>query len=622
MRRANLSNRKVQSPPLSLHFRGETRSSAEALSLAVSSTVPEILEPRLLFTKANWDVKVGPPGAYTGGNTSAPIPRGGSVFAASSEADVIAALRVAGFIPNPNAPYASKPRLNCTSEVEQGAYFDDHDGAGSLTRNQWYVKWHWDFPGSTDPNNFYSGSSQDVYFPLELVTQHNSRHCNCDLNHFSAYIQYREHLCLCGTGVGQDAAAIFSGNTVLAAGDQVGGETSTTAPVYYSDGVVNQSETDLSSSGFGSPWGVTRNWTNSSEATYLPSDWTGASEEYQVYGNSVVENQFARLISTTNSDGNSSIGIATNGNDTFWFDLIGSGPSAAYVPRLASNGSLTTSTNVTGQTQFCWTSTTDDVTQFYGFDGSTPALQHGQMESFTSSNGVTTAVNYTTNATPGGGTPAGLVASAVRRFTDDLGITTVESYLYDYENIGSASSPMWRVRQISLQRQVGSAASDPVQSVRYAYYGDEGFGYLGDLEYAATYDGLYSNTATDLPSVSAVNVDYYRYYTPYTASSTDDFGALRDVVTGANYARMHATVSLVRPTTVWGVARCNRSPTSPTPTTTSVESPAKRWPAPAVPRPAGLGPTNILTSNPATTPLPVRITPRATRSDTTAGRTR
>ena len=212
-------------------------------------------------------------------------------------------------------------------------------------------------------------------------------------------------------------------------------------PVNYADGAVDQSDTDLSSDAFNSPWGITRNWTNNAAAVIQSDPSPGTSIESDpttdVFGNNVVENQLGRAV-LASSGSSSAIGIATNSNDIYWFNWNGS----SYAPNAIQNGSLTISGASAGtSTSVTWTSESGNTTTFYGFSASVAAAQRGQFESFTDANGVTTTMTY------GGSAPSGLPESLSRSATIS-GVVNSESYNYSYGSFNNGTA----TPSISIER--------------------------------------------------------------------------------------------------------------------------------------------------------------------------
>ena len=91
-----------------------------------------------------------------------------------------------------------------------------------------------------------------------------------------------------------------------------------TAPVRYADGVVRIAATDLSSDGFGTPWGQTRSWTNG--LGYA----TGGDN-----GNGWVDTQTPHLMQADGSTDDTIVAI-TNGTTANYYDLVDGAYQSRY----------------------------------------------------------------------------------------------------------------------------------------------------------------------------------------------------------------------------------------------------------------------------------------------------
>jgi len=242
-------------------------------------------------------------------------------------------------------------------------------------------------------------------------------------------------------------------------------------PVRYADGVVLLDWQDLASDGMGVPWGVTRSWTNA-QAHY---------QQNEVGTRMLLSEQ--PYIRTTD---NSRYFVFTNGTTVRGYDLV----SGAYVPRDFAQETLThDATN----NEYVLTDTEGGVLRFYDFSTSYPALQRGQIKSFTDANGNTVSVTSHTSD--------GRIAEVQRSYTEG-GTTVIESYLYTHLTTFINNGLLESVVQ---RRKVGSGSWVTQRSVEYAYYGNgEDFGNRGDLKTATIKDA--SNNMLD--------TTYYRYYKP------------------------------------------------------------------------------------------------------------
>src|SRR5260370_30229724 len=117
-------------------------------------------------------------------------------------------------------------------------------------------------------------------------------------------------------------------------------------PVRYFDGVVNLSTTDLESDGFGQPWGQTRSWTNTLNASPNPlngSGWVITLLPYLLQANS-----------------GSTLVAITNGINYRYFDAHGGN----WVPRFFDHDSLVTNSLAHS---YLFTDTTGDQIRFSDF---------------------------------------------------------------------------------------------------------------------------------------------------------------------------------------------------------------------------------------------------------------
>jgi hypothetical protein len=273
-------------------------------------------------------------------------------------------------------------------------------------------------------------------------------------------------------------------------------------PVRYSDGVVLVSSTDLESSGFGMPWGITRQWSNG----------VGYARE-NVVGSGMVVSQQPVIFQ---ADGTNTIGVVVNGHTVRYFDLVG----GAYEARHFSQEKLVYESTTR---EYVLTLTSGAELRFYGFDtwtpstGYTPGQQRGRFKSFSDEFGNSTAVvSHAANGT---------IQEVQRSYTVG-GVTTVESFFYTYVSSGDNKG---LIESVVLRRKVGAGAWIAEREVEYTYYGtSDTYGNLGDLELATIKDG--SNNILDQT--------YYRYYKP--SESNGYVHGLKYVVEPASFARLVA----------------------------------------------------------------------------------
>ena len=148
---------------------------------------------------------------------------------------------------------------------------------------------------------------------------------------------------------------------------------------------------------------------------------------------------------------------------------------------------------------------TNNVFYLYDLDGSV-----------TQYNGATGA--FAKHTDPGGNTVSvvSYLANAynfteVQRSTTVAGVTTVESFLYDYVDPTAALPPL---ASVTLRRKVGSGAWTNVTNVLYTYYADgDAFGAGGDLQTVTTQTWVNNAWVT-------TGVTLYRYWLTIGSSSS------------------------------------------------------------------------------------------------------
>lgn len=275
---------------------------------------------------------------------------------------------------------------------------------------------------------------------------------------------------------------------------------SSSQPVRYYDGVVTLAETDLSSAGFGLPWGQTRSWTNG------PGYAVGASN-----GSGWVATQAPHLIQADGTS-NDTIIMVSNGTTARYYDLS----EGVYHGRFADTAQLNyTSGGGSGGDQFTLTDSQGDQLGFFGFSSNLPAAQRGTFMSFTDPKGNLTEVTSFT----------GDGKEAVVEHESTVGQTTIrERYQYSY--LASPDPNAGLVSGVVLQRQVDGGGWTTSRQVEYAYYnGTEDHGNLGDLKTAIVKDG----------SGNPLDTSYYRYY---TGESGGYAHGMKYVFRPASYARL------------------------------------------------------------------------------------
>ena len=242
-----------------------------------------------------------------------------------------------------------------------------------------------------------------------------------------------------------------------------------TGPVRYLNGDIAMAVDDLSSQGFGSPWGHRRSYSNQIPYNY----------DFGNGYNWLVEN-WPYLVQ---KDANT-IAVIYQSQKAFWFTWDGS----TYV---AQHGAQQTLVHDQANNVFIMTDPDGQVWQFQDFDQY--QYPEGLFKQATSPGGIVTAVTQY----------SGVQIGEVQRSYQENGHTLVESYLYTYiangENID-------RLESVTLRRKTDDGPWDDLRRVRYTYYAsNQPFGSPGDLE-TAVRQVLVGTTWVD------ADTSYYRYY--------------------------------------------------------------------------------------------------------------
>jgi YD repeat-containing protein len=268
-------------------------------------------------------------------------------------------------------------------------------------------------------------------------------------------------------------------------------------PVRYFDGVITLSTNDLGSSGFGTPWGQSRSWSNG--PGYAATVWNG---------NGWVLTQAPYLQQVVGDDNH--IVLVTDDSTARYFDLYGS----TYQERFFGLDLLS---HDTANHQYVLTDTTGNQLTFADFNSSVTANERGQLKTFKDPDGNTTSVTSWT----GDGKPA-----EVQRSSTSGGVTTVESYLSSYIASGTNQG---LIASVVLRRQVNGGSWSTVREVDYSYYdGTQSYGNAGDLQKAVIKDG----------GGNVLDTKYYRYYV--SGESNGYQHALKYAFSEQSYARLAA----------------------------------------------------------------------------------
>ena len=513
---------------------GNGFSTSRLIGRAVGPAVYELLEPRRLLdaTTLELNVSVSP---HVDGNLASsndvvsshlvPAVSVAQVEGTSVAAALSAAVAAGDFTVTDPYEQLSGVTYNVVPASELGpAYFDNHytNADYGYAPDQWVEVITWAGPTTINYADGSGGGGLAV-FPLFVTPVTNLDPCGCDGQS--------------NAGTSQGTVTAATGAVARPGSNGAGGSATTGNPVYYATGVVDQADADLSSNGFGTGWGVSRDWTNNPGAlgtAGTPVDTTDPAAQLpttDVFGNNVVENQLARLA----IDPFGSVAVATNGNDTYMFDPA---PGGGFAPRVVGSGTVTLDA---GSGQYVWTGAAGEVTTFYGFGSGVPAAQQGQLHTFADAYGTQTVASYDSG---------GALTQVARSYTAG-GVTHAETYAYTYAGFASDAGSYSRVSQVQLRRD--SAA---VRTVQYYYAsasaGTARHGNEGDLQYAVTFDGAAPAYGSYDPSAApgAVNTDYYRYYTAdaFNSGGVGGYqGGLQFVFTGSAYARLKASLGSASP---------------------------------------------------------------------------
>jgi RHS repeat-associated protein len=248
---------------------------------------------------------------------------------------------------------------------------------------------------------------------------------------------------------------------------------SSTLGVRYGNGAVIQEMSDLCTSGFGLPWGQTRSYASTLSGVGNVgngNNWQVAQWPYLVFPSATT------------------VVLMGQANNELWFDLVGS----AYVPRFNVRQTLLL----------------NSVTNTYelvDLDGSVSTFSQGtgvfQNHADPAGN-LLSVVGYTSN---------GFNFTEVHRSSSVGGNTTVESFLYTYQD-PTQTYPL--LSSVLLRRQVNGGAWSNVLQALYSYYGSgDPHGNVNDLKTVQTQS--WSGSAW-----AGTGTTYYRYYLGSASSSS------------------------------------------------------------------------------------------------------
>jgi RHS repeat-associated protein len=256
-------------------------------------------------------------------------------------------------------------------------------------------------------------------------------------------------------------------------------------PVRYQNGEIQLEVDDMSSLGFGLPWGQSRSYCNR-----LPLSTN--------YGNGYnwLVRQWAHL--AQNTEGTGSVAVVIDPKESYWFDLT----DGQYQARYGVGEQLVHVGDV-----FRFLRADGTVWEFSDCD---QADQPGALTRVVGTGGNTLALTYQTDSTD----EHAYVSTATRTCTVD-GQPVIEQYDYAYQYVGG-----WCLSSITLSRQTGSDSPVNVAQVNYSYYSSSStagldHGSIGDLRTVTT---LVWSAETE--SWTETGTTYYRYYQGDSSSAS------------------------------------------------------------------------------------------------------
>ncbi|MBN8625807.1 MAG: RHS repeat-associated core domain-containing protein [Planctomycetes bacterium] len=251
-------------------------------------------------------------------------------------------------------------------------------------------------------------------------------------------------------------------------------------PIRYANGEIQMSVADVWSNGFGMPWGHRRTYSNQLKVNGQPTSVD--------YGNG-----FNWLLTTSAylidlSGDASEIQVVITPRLSYWFDLIGGEYVGAF-------GALQTLVHVPAEGVFRLSQPDGSVWVFHDFEQT--ANPPGLLAQVIAPGGEAITLLYPDASSP--------VAEMQRSYLDAAGVTTVESFLYEY--LPSSDPNAGRIAYVTLRRNIADSGWDQVRRAAFTYY-DSGstFGTVGDLRTAVHQAPVGAAAWADFETY------YYRYY--------------------------------------------------------------------------------------------------------------
>jgi hypothetical protein len=274
-------------------------------------------------------------------------------------------------------------------------------------------------------------------------------------------------------------------------------------PVRYGDGVVFLEQRDLSGAAWGTPWGVTRSWTN--EGVYSQGQNLGR-------GWSIAETP-SLIREVDPSSGVEVLTVVLGATRHRVFDRQADG---SYHGR---GGIVETLVYEPTSGRYRLTSPEGHRVWFWDFDPARPGQQQGQFARYEDAGG--NVIEVTSLEEDGR-------IGEVQRGAMVNGVAVTESYLFDYVQTGVNAG---LIASITLRRRVEGGSWSTVRQAEYVYYdGVEPHGNAGDLKKVVIRDA----------GGNAVETSYYRYYVAGESHGYE--GGLKLVFRPAAYARLVAQV--------------------------------------------------------------------------------
>lgn len=272
------------------------------------------------------------------------------------------------------------------------------------------------------------------------------------------------------------------------------------AGIRYFDGTLSYQTTDLSSAGFGTPWGHDRAWSNHPGSKFKSFNGSGMLVE--------------QLPSLIQIYGTETLALVSSGTNALYFDQLVDG---TYQTRFFSKEQLRHDSFFN---EYILTDSTGNQLRFHDFESGFPSPQVGQLKSFTDPAGDVTLVNRATD---------GKVADVQRSQTLSTGDLLTESYLFAYLPGSGSAGPL---QSVTLQRRLNTGPWAVVRKVEYTYCNsiEPIGGCAGDLKTALSSDG-----------VTILDRKYYRYYKSGEADGFEH--GLKYVFEPQSFARLAAAVS-------------------------------------------------------------------------------